>query len=323
MSEVHRTTEATTKIRDFPGETPLQTLAKQGGYQTTAMRSVERFPYYTTFPFSWYRACDTTDLEPGAVKPLRLLARDLVIWRDEQGTPHVMDAYCPHLGANLALGGRVAGCNLVCPFHWWEYDGDGRNVHIPYSDRTNAKGAGPLLPRRRRQRLVDVLVPPRPAAGAAVADPRARRVHDRRVDGADRRRMERALPVAGARRERPRLRAPEDGARRRDRARGGEHHLRRMVQPHPRPRRLRDAARPAARPDRHRQLGTRLLGRAVQRDHRHRLPRDDDADRLGVDAVDQELPGQEARRRRGRGNGRSASARRSCATSKSKWPRTT
>ena len=50
-----------------------------------------------------------------------------------------MDAYCPHLGANLALGGRVEGCNLVCPYHWWEYDGDGRNVRIPYSDRTNTK----------------------------------------------------------------------------------------------------------------------------------------------------------------------------------------
>jgi 3-ketosteroid 9alpha-monooxygenase subunit A len=132
-------TAATTKIRDFDGETPLQAMAKQGDYQPTAMTAQERFPYYTAFPFSWYRACDSTDLAPGTVRPIRLLARDLVLWRDEEGDPHVMDAYCPHLGANLALGGRVDGCNLVCPYHWWEYDGDGRNVRIPYSDRTNAK----------------------------------------------------------------------------------------------------------------------------------------------------------------------------------------
>jgi 3-ketosteroid 9alpha-monooxygenase subunit A len=129
----------TTKIRDFPGETPLQVMARQGSYEATAMTSRERFPYYTAFPFSWYHACDTADLAVGEVRPIRLLARDLVLWRDEQGRPHVMDAYCPHLGANLGLGGRVEGCNLVCPFHWWEYDGDGRNVHVPYADRTNAK----------------------------------------------------------------------------------------------------------------------------------------------------------------------------------------
>ena len=129
----------TTKIRDFAGETPLQVLAKQGSYPSTTMTARERFPYYTVFPFAWYRACDSADLAPGSVHPMRLLARDLVVWRDEAGRPHVMDAYCPHLGANLALGGRVEGCNLVCPYHWGEYDRDGRNVRIPYSDRTNAK----------------------------------------------------------------------------------------------------------------------------------------------------------------------------------------
>ena len=32
----------TTKIRDFAGETPLQAMAKQGGYQPTAMTPQER-----------------------------------------------------------------------------------------------------------------------------------------------------------------------------------------------------------------------------------------------------------------------------------------
>jgi hypothetical protein len=35
----------TTKIRDFTGETPLQAMAKQGGYEPTAMTPQERFPY--------------------------------------------------------------------------------------------------------------------------------------------------------------------------------------------------------------------------------------------------------------------------------------
>lgn len=132
-------TSAAAKIRDFPGETPLQAMARQGTFEPSQMTSLERFPYYTAFPFAWYWACYSDDLEVGDVRPARLVGRDLVLWRDERGDAHVMDAYCPHLGANLALGGRVEGCNLVCPYHWWEWDGEGRNARIPYSERTNAK----------------------------------------------------------------------------------------------------------------------------------------------------------------------------------------
>lgn len=42
-----------------------------------------------------------------------------------------MDAFCPHLGANLARG-RVRGDCIECPFHQWQFSGDGRVEHIPY-----------------------------------------------------------------------------------------------------------------------------------------------------------------------------------------------
>ncbi len=44
----------------------------------------------------------------------------------------VVDAYCPHLGAHLGYGGRVDGERLVCPFHGWQFAGDGRCTAIPY-----------------------------------------------------------------------------------------------------------------------------------------------------------------------------------------------
>jgi hypothetical protein len=63
--------------RVMRGETPLQALARQprsegGG----ALRSIERFPYYTAFPFAWRRACHAEDLPAGGVRPLRYLGRD-------------------------------------------------------------------------------------------------------------------------------------------------------------------------------------------------------------------------------------------------------
>lgn len=48
---------------------------------------------------------------------------------------YVLDAYCPHMGANLGIGGVVNGECIKCPFHHWNFDGkDGSLVDIPYSD---------------------------------------------------------------------------------------------------------------------------------------------------------------------------------------------
>lgn len=129
------------------GETPLQALARQNlAADAPSMSSIERFPYYTSFPFSWYSACRSEDVPRGTVKPIRYLGRDLVVWRGEDEQAHVMDAYCPHLGAHLGYGGRVVGCDVVCPFHWWQFDGDGRNTLIPYLGTRNSSARIPAYP---------------------------------------------------------------------------------------------------------------------------------------------------------------------------------
>jgi phenylpropionate dioxygenase-like ring-hydroxylating dioxygenase large terminal subunit len=87
------------------------------------------------FPFGWYVVCYSVELAIGEVKPVRYFARDLVIWRGEDGQARVLDAYCRHLGANMGYGGRVAGNDLECPFHAWTYDGTGAVTAIPYARR--------------------------------------------------------------------------------------------------------------------------------------------------------------------------------------------
>ena len=62
---------------------------------------------------------------------------NLAVFRDENGEAHVLDAYCPHLGANIGIGGRVIGDCLQCPFHGWRFRGpDGRVTKIPYADKS-------------------------------------------------------------------------------------------------------------------------------------------------------------------------------------------
>lgn len=121
-------------LGDVQVPTPAQRLVAAGDRPPSNMTSLERFPYYTAFPFAWYVAAYTDEIAPGELRPLRRLARDLVVWRTEDGVAHVMDAYCPHRGASLAVGGRVDGCALVCPYHLWQWDGAGRNTSIPYRD---------------------------------------------------------------------------------------------------------------------------------------------------------------------------------------------
>ena len=67
---------------------------------------------------------------------LHYFDRDLVLYRAPDGAAHVLDAYCPHLGAHLAVGGRVEDGCLRCPFHGWSSTGVGHCVEIPYGDVT-------------------------------------------------------------------------------------------------------------------------------------------------------------------------------------------
>ena len=104
---------------------------------------VGRYPF--PVPNGWFGVARSDDLRPGETKNAHFFGRDLVVWREEgSGTPHVVDAYCAHLGAHLGVGsgaveshepgpGTVAGACLQCPFHGWRYDGSGRCVEIPYA----------------------------------------------------------------------------------------------------------------------------------------------------------------------------------------------
>ena len=82
-------------------------------------------------PFGWFQVAWSTDLAPGEIQPIEYFDRKMVLWRDSDGAAHVSDAFCPHLGAHFGYGGHVNGNDIVCPFHGWRCDCDGRNTLIP------------------------------------------------------------------------------------------------------------------------------------------------------------------------------------------------
>ena len=96
------------------------------------MEPASRFP---PIPNGWFAVAFSDELRRGDVRPLRAFGRDLVLFRTASGQPAVLDAYCAHLGAHLAKGGRVVNESIECPFHRWRYDAGGQCREIPYARR--------------------------------------------------------------------------------------------------------------------------------------------------------------------------------------------
>jgi nitrite reductase/ring-hydroxylating ferredoxin subunit len=116
---------------------------------------VDRFPF--PIPNGWFIVAGGDEVLPGQIEPLHYFDRDLVVYRTEDGTPHVVDAYCPHLGAHLAVGGKIIDGTLACPFHGWRFDGaSGSCVEIPYaqSERIPAKARVRTYPTLERNGMI-------------------------------------------------------------------------------------------------------------------------------------------------------------------------
>lgn len=88
------------------------------------------------YPNGWFSVLESDQLKVGEVKYASVLGENLAVFRGEDGSAHVLDAYCPHLGANIGVGGKVIGNCVQCPFHGWVFRGeDGKCTSIPYATK--------------------------------------------------------------------------------------------------------------------------------------------------------------------------------------------
>src|SRR5579871_5397471 len=94
----------------------------------------QRYPF-SSFPNGWFVMAASEELKEKSAVPLHYFGRELVLFRTEGGAVHVLDAYCPHLGAHLGYGGQVLGECVRCPFHAWSFDGAGNCTEVPYAKK--------------------------------------------------------------------------------------------------------------------------------------------------------------------------------------------
>ncbi|KAG0416786.1 hypothetical protein HPB47_006150 [Ixodes persulcatus] len=118
--------EATFLARIFPCSTPPPLHPIR--------RKFLKDDYPPVYPNGWFPILESEDLHVEQVKRVDVLGLELVAFRTKDGTAHVMDAHCPHLGAHLGVMGRIVDGCIECPFHGWRFDSsNGVCKHVPYA----------------------------------------------------------------------------------------------------------------------------------------------------------------------------------------------
>jgi len=85
----------------------------------------------------WYPIVRSEDLGYDQPEKVKVLGCNLVAFRDQDGNACVLSDTCVHRGGSL--GGAWSGVNsprivngcIVCPYHGWEFGGDGKCKNIP------------------------------------------------------------------------------------------------------------------------------------------------------------------------------------------------
>jgi phenylpropionate dioxygenase-like ring-hydroxylating dioxygenase large terminal subunit len=77
----------------------------------------------------WYALAFRHEITDQPVR-VKALGQELVMYRDSKGVVHCLSDLCVHRGGAMS-GGWIKDDCLVCPYHGWEYGGDGACTKIP------------------------------------------------------------------------------------------------------------------------------------------------------------------------------------------------
>jgi phenylpropionate dioxygenase-like ring-hydroxylating dioxygenase large terminal subunit len=82
-------------------------------------------------PNFWYPVEYSNKLERGKVTEVVFWGKSFALYRGTDGRLRCIENRCAHRQLKLTTG-EVRGCQVVCPYHGWTFDGDGHLVDIPH-----------------------------------------------------------------------------------------------------------------------------------------------------------------------------------------------
>ena len=84
-----------------------------------------------TYNLNWYVIGETSTFPVNTLQKVTVWDKDYVVWKDKvTKTIYAMDDDCSHKGAALSGGYLHKSC-VVCPYHGYEFTGNGTLVKIP------------------------------------------------------------------------------------------------------------------------------------------------------------------------------------------------
>ncbi len=87
----------------------------------------------------WYPIAQSEDVVTYETLQTQVLGQKLVAFRDSEGAAHVLSDVCIHRGGALGKG-WVRDDSVVCPYHGWQFGGDGKCNKIPTLDVKSIPG---------------------------------------------------------------------------------------------------------------------------------------------------------------------------------------
>jgi 5,5'-dehydrodivanillate O-demethylase oxygenase subunit len=82
----------------------------------------------------WHPVAAEGELDERPTRPVRILGRDLVLFKTSDDTYGVIERFCAHRGTDLAHG-IVEGTSLRCPRHGWLYAEGGLCIDMPLEEQ--------------------------------------------------------------------------------------------------------------------------------------------------------------------------------------------
>jgi 5,5'-dehydrodivanillate O-demethylase len=86
----------------------------------------------------WFPVAGASEFDTTAIKAVRLLGENLVLYKDLSGRYGLIDRHCPHRRADLSYG-WVEETGIRCSYHGWLMDETGQCVEQPYEDTASPK----------------------------------------------------------------------------------------------------------------------------------------------------------------------------------------
>ena len=82
-------------------------------------------------PNYWYPVEYVDAVKIGEVIEVTFWGKHFAVFRGQDGLLRAIENRCAHRQLKLTTG-HVRGCQVVCPYHGWSYDGEGKLVDVPH-----------------------------------------------------------------------------------------------------------------------------------------------------------------------------------------------